>query len=90
MASTFLYCVSVTGVTGARDALPPDLDEFIQRVRSKTEQPLAVGFGISNPDMVQGVANMADGVVVGSAILKVTSDQNILRQVQLLQTQMLS
>lgn len=70
MASTFLYCVSVTGVTGARDSLPPDLEEFIMRVRSKTELPLAVGFGISNPDMVQGIADMADGVVVGSAILK--------------------
>ena len=70
MASTFLYCVSVTGVTGARDTLPDDLAEFIQRVRSKTELPLAVGFGISNANMVNGVANIADGVVVGSAIMK--------------------
>jgi tryptophan synthase len=70
MASTFLYCVSVTGVTGARETLPDDLTEFIQRVRSKTELPLAVGFGISNVSMVQGVANIADGVVVGSAIMK--------------------
>jgi len=69
MASTFLYCVSVTGVTGARSELPPDLPDFIQRVRSKTDLPLAVGFGISNPEMVNGVANVADGVVVGSAIL---------------------
>ena len=70
IASTFLYCVSVTGVTGAREALPDDLPEFLDRVRAKTNLPLAVGFGISNPDMVQGVANIADGVVVGSAILK--------------------
>lgn len=70
IASTFLYCVSVTGVTGARDTLPADLEEFIQRVRSKTPLPLAVGFGISNPIMVQGVSNIADGVVIGSAILK--------------------
>ncbi|KAL3938823.1 MAG: hypothetical protein SGBAC_006347 [Bacillariaceae sp.] len=69
MASTFLYCVSVTGVTGARDALPDDLADFIKRVRSKTELPLAVGFGISSPEMVNGVAMMADGCVVGSAIL---------------------
>jgi tryptophan synthase len=69
MASTFLYCVSVTGVTGARSSLPPDLDDFIKRVRSKTGLPLAVGFGISSPEMVNGVANIADGVVVGSAIL---------------------
>lgn len=69
MASSFLYCVSVTGVTGARDALPEDLDDFLVRVRQQTGLPLAVGFGISSPEMVQGVANMADGVVVGSAIL---------------------
>ena len=70
MASTFLYCVSVTGVTGARDALPDDLEDFVTRVRSKTDLPISVGFGISNPDMVNGVANIADGVVVGSAIVK--------------------
>jgi len=69
MASSFLYCVSVTGVTGARDSLPPDLDDFVKRVRSKTQLPLAVGFGISSPEMVNGVSMMADGVVVGSAIL---------------------
>lgn len=68
-ASTFLYCVSVAGVTGARDSLPDDLEDFVSRIRSKTDLPLAVGFGISNPNMVQGVANISDGVVVGSAIL---------------------
>lgn len=68
-ASTFLYCVSVAGVTGARSSLPDDLEEFVARVRTQTDLPLAVGFGISNPDMVQGVANVSDGVVVGSAIL---------------------
>eukprot|EP00551_Chaetoceros_affinis_P006149 CAMPEP_0203672558 /NCGR_PEP_ID=MMETSP0090-20130426/8582_1 /ASSEMBLY_ACC=CAM_ASM_001088 /TAXON_ID=426623 /ORGANISM="Chaetoceros affinis, Strain CCMP159" /LENGTH=696 /DNA_ID=CAMNT_0050537891 /DNA_START=265 /DNA_END=2355 /DNA_ORIENTATION=+ len=69
-ASTFLYCVSVAGVTGARDALPDDLEEFVARIRAKTDLPIAVGFGISNPSMVQGVANISDGVVVGSAILR--------------------
>jgi len=68
-ASTFLYCVSVAGVTGARSSLPDDLPDFVARIRSKTDLPLAVGFGISNPDMVQGVSNLSDGVVVGSAIL---------------------
>ena len=63
--SSFLYCVSVAGVT----ALPEDLPDFVARIRSKTDLTLAVGFGISNPDMVQGVANLSDGVVVGSAIL---------------------
>lgn len=69
-ASTFIYCVSVTGVTGTRKTLPDDLGHFIERVRSKTDLPLAVGFGISSPEMVNSVANMADGVVVGSAISK--------------------
>ena len=68
-ASTFLYCVSVTGVTGARDELPPDLSDFVARIRKQTDLPLAVGFGISSPEMVNQVSNIADGVVVGSAIL---------------------
>jgi len=68
-ASTFLYCVSVTGVTGARTELPPDLNQFIARVRAHTDLPLAVGFGISSSKMVRDVAHVCDGVVVGSAIL---------------------
>ena len=66
-ASTFIYCVSTTGVTGARSELPSDLGDFIQRVRAKTGLPLAVGFGISTPAQVNQVANIGDGVVVGSA-----------------------
>ncbi len=69
-ASTFIYCVSTTGVTGARSELPSDLGDFIKRVRAKTGLPLAVGFGISTPEQVNSVANIGDGVVVGSAILK--------------------
>ena len=66
MASTFLYVVSVKGKTGARDSLPPGLGEHVARVRSKTELPLVVGFGISSPGMVHEVASVADGAVVGS------------------------
>lgn len=69
-ASTFLYCVSVTGVSGVRNDLPVDLEEFLSRVRSKTELPLAVGFGISTVNMVRRIANFSDAIVVGSAILK--------------------
>jgi len=68
-ATTFLYCVSRTGVTGARSTLPEDLPQFISNVRKETDLPLAVGFGVSNSDMVQQIAGIADGVVVGSAIL---------------------
>ena len=59
-----------TGITGARHDLPPALNHFIQRVRAQTSGPLAVGFGISTPEQVQAVGNMADGVIVGSALVK--------------------
>ena len=68
-AGSFLYCVSVTGVTGARGALPSDLAPFVERIRKNTDAPLAVGFGISTPDQVKQVSDIAEGVVVGSAII---------------------
>jgi tryptophan synthase alpha chain len=69
LASGFLYCVSVTGVTGARDKLPADLLEFLARVRGCTNLPLAVGFGMSRRDHVEALTGVADGVVVGTAIV---------------------
>ena len=66
----FIYLVSVTGVTGARDSLPPDLTAFVARVRSLATQPLCVGFGISNPEQARQVARIADGVIVGSRIIQ--------------------
>ena len=68
-AGSFLYCVSVTGVTGARGALAGDLKEFVNRVRTNSKVPLAVGFGISTPEQVAEVSALAEGVVVGSAII---------------------
>jgi tryptophan synthase alpha chain len=68
--SGFLYLVSLTGVTGARDRLPPDLKSFVARVRLVTDLPLGVGFGISTPAQAAQVARIADGVIVGSALLK--------------------
>lgn len=71
-ASTgFIYCVSLTGVTGARQALPADLVSFIDRVRAETVLPLAVGFGISSPEQAKEVAAMADGVIIGSAFIDI-------------------
>ncbi|MBL7198911.1 MAG: tryptophan synthase subunit alpha [Anaerolineae bacterium] len=69
-ASGFLYLVSLVGVTGARDRLPPDLEAFVARVRAVTDLPLAVGFGISTPAQAARVAGIADGVIVGSALVK--------------------
>ncbi len=68
-AGSFMYCVSVTGVTGARGDLPSDLKSFVDRVRENSNAPLAVGFGISTPDQVAEVSKVAEGVVVGSAII---------------------
>lgn len=68
-ASGFLYCVSLTGVTGARPNLQTDLPAFLGRVRRQTDLPLAVGFGIGTPDQARAIGQIADGVVVGSALI---------------------
>lgn len=68
-ASGFIYCVSLTGVTGARDRLPEDVPHFLQRVRSVTTLPLALGFGISRSEHVAQVRELVEAVVVGSALL---------------------
>jgi len=68
-AAGFVYLVSLTGITGARSALPPDLAGFVERVRKQTPVPLAVGFGVSTPSQAQAVGSLADGVIVGSALI---------------------
>jgi tryptophan synthase alpha chain len=70
----FIYLVSVTGVTGARDRLPADLEAFVARVRKTARQPLCVGFGISTPQQAKQVAAIADGVIVGSRIIQLMED----------------
>lgn len=74
LSTGFIYLVSLTGVTGARDQLPPDLEAFVQRVRRLTDLPLAVGFGIGSPEEARRVARVADGVIVGSAIVRRAGD----------------
>jgi tryptophan synthase alpha chain len=66
----FIYLVSVTGVTGARDRLPADLAAFVTTVREIAKQPLCVGFGISTPQQASQIARIADGVIVGSRIIQ--------------------
>lgn len=68
--SGFVYCVSVAGVTGVRDELPETLKGQLAELRSKTDLPLAVGFGISRPEQVAPLRGLADGVIVGSAIVR--------------------
>jgi tryptophan synthase alpha chain len=66
----FIYLVSVTGVTGAREKLPVDLASFVGRVKKLATQPLCVGFGISTPEQAKRVAQIADGVIIGSRIIQ--------------------
>src|ERR1700722_9186641 len=68
-SSGFLYLISRTGVTGAKDSLPDDLPGLLRRVRRFTELPIAVGFGISLPGHVSVLGGLADAAVVGSALV---------------------
>jgi tryptophan synthase alpha chain len=66
----FIYYVSVAGITGERQSLPTDLVETVGWLRDQTELPICVGFGISGPDQVRQLAPVADGLIVGSAIVR--------------------
>ncbi len=68
-SSGFLYCVTVTGITGARKELPPGMKELFETVRKHTRLPLAAGFGISRPEHMKSLRGTADAAVVGSAIV---------------------
>jgi tryptophan synthase alpha chain len=70
----FVYCVAVTGVTGARGEMSATLAPYMQRVRQHTSQPLAVGFGISTPEAVTKVGDLSDGAIVGSALINYMND----------------
>ncbi|MDQ7025416.1 MAG: tryptophan synthase subunit alpha [Anaerolineae bacterium] len=69
-ATGFIYVVSLTGITGARDQLPEDLTDFIGRIRAKTAIPLVLGFGISTPAHVRQLQGLVDGFIVGSALVR--------------------
>jgi len=66
----FIYYVSLTGVTGPRKALPGDLKEHLKTIKKITKKPVCVGFGVSGPKQVKEIYRIADGVIVGSAIVK--------------------
>ncbi len=74
----FIYLVSLTGVTGARDTLPAELEGFVARVREKAKQPLCVGFGVSTPEHARRVAAIADGVIVGSRLIQLIEEDTTL------------
>jgi len=69
-SSGFLYYVSVTGITGERTQLPPELVDNVSWLRTQTDLPICIGFGISQPEHVQLLSPVADGLIVGSAIVR--------------------
>lgn len=71
MASGFVYCVSRTGVTGVRAELPEDLHALLDRIRAETDQPIAVGFGVSTAEHVRQIGEWCDAAVVGSAVVNI-------------------
>ncbi len=70
ISSGFIYCVSRTGVTGAREDVPVDLPAVVLNIKSKTNLPVCVGFGISKPEHVSNICEFADGAVVGSSLVE--------------------
>jgi tryptophan synthase alpha chain len=73
----FLYYISRTGVTGARAELPPELAAEVKAVKARSRLPVAVGFGISTPMQAAAVAGLADGVVVGSALISTLEAEGV-------------
>jgi tryptophan synthase alpha chain len=68
--SGFVYCISVAGTTGVREALPEELARYLGELKKRTKLPLAVGFGISRPEHVKSLRGLADGAIVGSALVR--------------------
>jgi tryptophan synthase alpha chain len=73
-ARGFVYTVSLTGTTGERDEVSADLADTVARVRASTDVPVAVGFGISTPEQARSVAELADGVIVGSRVVRAAGE----------------
>ena len=73
-ARGFVYAVSLTGTTGERSALSPELGEMVERVKTAASVPVAVGFGISTGEQARAVAEVADGVIVGSRIVRAAGE----------------
>jgi tryptophan synthase alpha chain len=73
-ARGFVYTVSTTGTTGEREVLPPEIGRTVERVRASTTVPVAVGFGISTPEQAAAVGEIADGVIVGSRVVRAAGE----------------
>lgn len=75
----FVYCVSVTGITGTRTEIPAALAERLAWLRSRTKLPLCVGFGVSTPEQVRQLRDHADGIIVGSALVRLLDNPEAFR-----------
>ena len=74
MVTGFVYCVSVAGVTGVRDTLPPGAVKLLRRVRAKTEAPVVLGFGIGSAEAAVEAAQEADGIAIGSKLMRLVGE----------------
>ena len=74
LEDSFLYVITVNGVTGARAGLPPELKQRLTDIRSVTGMPVLAGFGVSNPEQAAGIGKDADGFIIGSAIVRILLD----------------
>jgi tryptophan synthase alpha chain len=74
LASGFVYCVSVAGVTGVREVLPPGAVELLRRARSRVEAPVVLGFGIGSVEAATQAAREADGIIIGSKLMRLVGD----------------
>lgn len=81
-ARGFVYYVSRTGVTGVRNDISSDLESNLNRIRSMTNLPVAVGFGVSNPEQAFAISRHADGIVIGSAIVKILEETGQLHETE--------
>ncbi len=77
----FLYCVSVTGTTGVRNDISEKTINFLKKVRTYTNKPIALGFGISKPEHVEKIKNFSDGVIIGSRIIDAISNEEDLEKI---------
>ena len=78
----FIYLVSLTGVTGARESLSADLSGFVTTVRRHARQPLCIGFGVSTPEQARQFASLADGVIVGSRLIQLMEEDTSLKSLR--------
>lgn len=76
LSTGFIYCVSRTGVTGTRTDLPAELPDLVSKIRSTTDKPICIGFGISKPEHVAAICRYADGAVVGSALVNLLHEND--------------